>query len=122
MTLKWSHLAPQDLCSKYVVKIYGCSASWLEIYRFGGGVLVSASFYQNKYVIGPGAFQQWAPLLKPQLWSHSHPISVEKETGWGIWTFILQDSGRGSCHLLALHPDKFAHIFLLAFLCVFSIN
>lgn len=67
----------------------------------------------------PWAFQLWALLLKPQLWSHSHPISVEKETGWGLWTFILQDSDRGSCHLLAPHPHKFNHIFLLAFLCVF---
>lgn len=105
MTLKRSYSGP----TRAVFEIYQENL-WLfskltgKLQTLVRGLCPCNSLVEQIHGVGPGAFQLWASLIRPQCWPHSHPMSVEKETGQGTWIFIIQDSGMGCYHLLAPHP------------------
>lgn len=69
-------------------------------------------------LLAQGPFCLWAPLLKPQLWSHKHPIRAEKETGHmdlhnpGFRYGILSPAGTPSSWT---HPICFPLFFSVCF-------
>lgn len=79
VTLKWFHSGP----TRTVFKIRRWNL-WLfsklngKLPTLAMGPWLCISLTEQIYVIDPGAFQLWALLLKPQLWSHNHRTSIEK--------------------------------------------